>query len=288
MTPRVTTVDVTVDADLKEFCITPLSDLHIESRDFGNDEFQAFLRKRNTLPGHRAFIIGDAMDLVVPVDMKRWTASCQDQRISGRDDWLNEALDIATERLTESGTQIDLIGPGNHELEFRKRHGFDTTSVLAHSLGCARGGYSGYMQYRVKLPIGKKTATVGMFRIAYHHGAWGGRLVKGFGGARDWFRCFDSWNIAVYGHNHQSTVHRETKLRPAQNGSLCEYPVYYVCCGAWVESYTQDAARTHYSERAGHMPTSRQSPLIRVRVTNHGGGHTKTLRGQQLQYTVEM
>jgi len=283
--PRVRTVEVTVGKE-KEFSISPISDLHIEARDFPNDEFQEFLTERNKLPGHRAILIGDVMDLVVPVDLRRWRASTQDASLAGRDDWLNGAVDLAVERLTASGTKYDLVSPGNHEDEFIKRHGVDTTSMLARELRCARGGYSGYIRYVVKSEIGKTIKPVGNFNICYHHGAWGGRLVKGFGGARDYFRAFDSWHVALFGHNHQSVINRETKLRPGRNGNLVEYPVYYVCTGTWIESYSKDAQRTHYAERHGYMPTPRQSPLIRVKVNNHGTGREP--RGIFLTYTVEM
>lgn len=277
---------VTVEIERgEELLITPLSDLHIESSAFDLDGFQSLMAERGEHPHHRVILIGDAMDLVVPVDLKRWRASVQDKSIVGRDDWLNASIELAVKRLKIPGATYDLCGIGNHEDEFRKRHGFDVTSVLAHELGCARGGYSGVIEYDIRYK-GTKGAVGPRFRIAYHHGAWGGRLVKGFGGARDWFRGFDGWNVAVYGHNHQTTVHRESRMAPSRNGQLKEYPVYYVNTSAWVESYSKDASITHYSERAGYMPTSRRTPAIRVRPSNqHVAGKGKR---NVLDYTVEV
>jgi UDP-2,3-diacylglucosamine pyrophosphatase LpxH len=278
--PRAT--QVVVDLPPGEWLhITPLSDLHIESAHFNDADFQRLMNERNKLPNHRALLLGDVMDLVVPRDLKRWRPSVQDKRVAGRDDWINAGIDLAVERLTASGTVYDLVIPGNHEDEMTKRHGIDVTSILAHRLGCARGGYSGYVQYALR-QNGK--VRVQKFTVAYHHGAWGGRVMKGFGGARDYFRGFDGWHVCLYGHNHQQTVHRENRVRLTKNGaSVTHYPVYYVCTGSWVESYSDDAKTTHYAERAGHMPTSQHTPLIKVRPFNGGSGRN----GWQLDYAVE-
>ena len=282
--PRVTSVTVDLK-DEEPIFITPLSDLHIDSDQFDLDGFLHMMQERAKLPNHRAVIIGDAMDLVVPPDLKRWRASVQDRSIIGRDDWLNAAVDLAAERLLSTGCKFDLIAPGNHEDEALKRHGIDVTSMLAHSLHCARGGYSGYIEYIIRSKTGDSPPArrCEIFRVLYHHGAWGGRVVKGFGGARDWCRAFDQWHCFIYGHNHQTMVHRETRIRPKRNGGIVEYPVYIVNCGAWIHNYSDNAKITHYAERAGHMPTSRQTPLIRAQAHNHG-----YTRGWALEYTVEV
>jgi hypothetical protein len=122
-------------------------------------------------------------------------------------------------------------------------------------------------------------------RILYHHGAWGGRVMKGFGGARDFERGFCGHQIFVFGHNHQAVVHRESRFRVGRNGQMIEEPHYIVCCGSWVESYSEDARITHYPERAGYMPTARVTPLLRVRVKKVRQGKAVS---DQLEYTVEM
>lgn len=286
-TPRVTTIRVELPAN-EELWITPLSDLHADGSAFDLDGFRLLMRERNKHPHHRAFILGDAMDLVVPTDLRRWRASAQDASLSGRDDWTNAAVDVVGERLTADGTVYDGIGPGNHEDEFLKRHGVDVTSMLARELRCARLGYSGIIQYVIETKSkesGKVKNRAPVFRILYHHGAWGGRVMKGFGGARDFERAFYGHQIMVYGHNHQATVHRESRFRVGKNGAMIEEPHYIVCTGSWVESYSEDAKITHYAERAGYMPTSRITPLIRVRVRKVRNGKSATWG---LGYTVEM
>jgi hypothetical protein len=215
--PRVAQAGVEVDPG-EWVHITPLSDLHIESRAFDDDGFQRFMAERVKLPNHRVLLLGDVMDWVVPRDLKRWRPSTRSGGLAGEDSWINDGIDLAVERLTKAGAKFDLVIPGNHEDEFLKRYGYDSTSVLARELGCARGGYSGYIQYSLRQP-GKKLRTQ-KFTIAYSHGSWGGRVVKGFAGARDFFRGFDGWHMACFGHNHQNVVHREDRIRLHQSQPL--------------------------------------------------------------------
>jgi hypothetical protein len=289
--PRVATIDVNLEKITDEIHITPFSDLHIDSRDFNEEGFDEFCKERAKLRNHRGILLGDVMDLVVPPDLRRWSASTQDASIIGMDDWLNAAVDLATKRLIDTGIKWDFISPGNHEIEFRKRHGVDTTQMLARDLRCPRGGYSGYIRYRLMVPFKGKKKLAGVFVICYHHGAWGGRVVKGFGGARDWFRGFDGWHVALYAHNHQATVHREQRQRVAKNNTVVEYPVYFVDCGSWVRSLTRDAKRVHYAERHGHMPTTQVSPLLKIKTRNLGSKKDRSSGqkpGLYFEYTVEM
>lgn len=276
--PRIVTVDVVLPAG-ETLTITPLSDLHIESSAFDERGFKQLMARRAS-PYHRAVLIGDVLDLVVPNDLKRFRPSVQSGQVAGRDDWINAALDCAVERLTVDGMTIDAIGPGNHEDELLKRHGIDVTSMLCREFRCARLGYSGVVRYRIRRPEQNK-ARVEMFSIAYHHGAWGGRLVKGFGGARDWFRMWDGWHIACFGHNHQSTIHREEHFRITNTGDFVRRPAYYVGTGTWVDSYSDDARLTHYAERAGHAPTPRTTPAIHVELYRPD-------KSLELRYWVEM
>lgn len=285
---RVTRIDIAVKSGEWVY-ISPLSDLHIESSAFDVDAFEQMMSERAALPGHRAILLGDVLDLVVPGDLKRHTPSVQDASIAGRDDWLNRTLDLAVERLNAPGITYDYIGRGNHELEFLKRHGVDTTSMLARDLRCAAGGYSGVIEYNLRAVTaeGNPANHSQSFRILWHHGAWGGRAVKGLGGAKDFARAFEGWHIMAYGHNHQALVDREIVYRPTRRGDLEERPRYYVCTGAWVGNYSDDPAITHYAERGGMRPTGRLAPLIKVGLLNHGGG-TGDEKGWKLHYTVEL
>jgi len=281
---RVTTIDIELESS-EPFYITPLSDLHIESSAFDLEGFRKMMRERAKLPNHRAIVIGDVMDLVVPRDLKRWTPSVQDSTLAGEDAWLNKGMDLAIERLTEFNTQYDLVTPGNHEYEFQKRHGFDVTSALARDLKCARGGYSGILRYRIHIKGNKRGGQ--LFTIVYHHGAWGGQS-KGIIPARRWFTTWDKWNIALWGHNHQTLVTPESRFKVLKNGNIREYPVYFINTGSWVKSYSDNAAHTNYAEKAGYIPTIRATPLIKVQLACRRVGGPSGTRGYELTYSVEV
>ena len=267
----------------EEVNITPISDAHVDSQDCDYAALTNLIQSRASLPNHRGILLGDNQDLVVPTDLKRWRPSVQHKDLVGKDDWVNASVRFAVERLKIPGITWDLVVPGNHEDEFLKRHGVDTTSMLAFALNTRRGGYSGILEYILRLKSGPGKPHGHVFRIAYHHGAWGGRVIKGFGGARDWFRAFDDWHVALWGHNHQSHAHREWRLRPGGN-RLEKYSVYFVNCGSWVDTYSDEAGRTHYGERQGYAPSPTSAPLIRVKIAGGDPGPG----GYSLAYSVEV
>ena len=253
----------TINIDLKKgepLHISPVSDLHLESASCDLEGFQKLMRERNRLPNHRVFLLGDTFDLVVPRDLRRFIPSSQSEDLHGRDDWAAAALEKAAEILSEDDTKYDLITPGNHEYEFMKRHGFDMTSVLAHQLRCQRGGYFGVLRYRMNT---KKRDRARLFNILYHHGAWGGRVAKGFSGARDWARRFEGWDVFTYGHNHETHVHREVRMR-AKGSELIEKTVHIVNTSSWVHTFHKDGKKVSYAEKAGYAPTARHTPLLKV------------------------
>ena len=256
--PRVHVVDVKLKIN-ETLHFTPLFDTHLDSRLCDYDALLKMAEKRRALPNHHAAWFGDTLDLVVPPDLRRFRPSGQPRELAGHDDWLNLTLDYVGDRIEKLGFVNDLFGPGNHEDEFLKRYGLDTTTIMAHRFHAGRGGYSGAIDYRLHL---EGTGMI-VFRVLWHHGAWGGRMAKGYNSAWPFFASVDNWHVALFGHNHASRVDPEVR-RKVHDGQLVEYPVFIVNCGAWVKSYSDDAGQTHYAERHGYMLQPRQCPLIRA------------------------
>ena len=263
MIPRVHVVDVQMRLG-ETLHISPIFDAHLDDSLCDYPALLKMAEARRDLPHHRALWLGDTMNLVVPPDLRRYRPSVQPPGIVGRDDWVNATLDYVGDKIEALGFKNDLFCPGNHEDEHEKRYGLDTTSILAQRFQAGRGGYSGVVDYKFHFD----TSTRSVFRIIYHHGAWGGRLAKGYTGAAPWFAGMDGWNVALYGHNHASRVDPEIR-RHVHDGRLEEYPVWIVNCGAWVRSYSEDARVTHYAERKGYQMQPRSCPLIRVTPRRH-------------------
>ena len=282
---RVTVINVDLPAD-EEINLTICSDLHIENSNFPLDMWSAFLKERNALPNPMFIGLGDIMDLVVPVDLRRFRPSVRDDCIAARDDWLDATVELAAERLALHGTKWSFLSPGNHEDEFCKRHGTDTIRTLARQLGRRYGGYSGYIVLRINtvFPSGKSKVIAPNFKICYHHGAWGGAFAKGYNGAVRWFERFEDWHIAAYGHCHQARVDGPMPRYYVTHGSkLKRRPVYLVNANSWVESLSDDPKRIFYSERHGYAPNYPSSPLVTVGVKNTRDGGKKS---SELVYSV--
>jgi hypothetical protein len=256
--PRVHVVDVHMKLG-ETLHVSPIFDAHIESADCDYAALKRMADERRGLNLHRCLWLGDFCDLVTPVDLRRFRPSVQHQQVALRDDWINAATELVIERIEGLDLKHDLFSPGNHEDSALQHSGYDITSVVASHFHAGRGGYSGVIDYKLRFD----GTTRGLFRAVYHHGAWGGRLAKGYNGASPWFSGMDGWNVGLFGHNHASRVDPEVR-RHVHNGKLEEYPVFIVNCGAWVRSYSDDAKTTHYAERKGYQMQPRACPLIRV------------------------
>lgn len=277
---RVTVVDIPVKSG-ETIHLSPIFDAHLDDSLCDFASLQKMMAKRNKLSHHYAIFGGDSFNLVVPPDLRRYRPSGQPAGIVGRDDWLNATIDYVGDRIESLKVKPLLFIPGNHEDEFEKRYGLDTTSILANRFHCARGGYSGILDIRCSLR--KKVWTT--CRIAYHHGAWGGKYSKGYLGAHTFFSQIDGYHIALFGHNHASRVDPEIRKR-VDVTELVEYPVYIVNCGSWVQSYSDDPRQTHYAERKGYIQQPRTCPLIKIQPVEHHTGHrTNKLK---VHYQVEV
>lgn len=261
--------------------ISLLSDLHVDSQLCDYEGLRRMCQQRAKLENHFAVGLGDLCDLVMPPDLRRFRQSGQIPSIATRDDWFSAAVDHVGDQLENLGVRWLWVGRGNHEDEALKRHGWDATSLLAHRLGCAPVGYSGVHDFRLT-----RGTTVVTFRLAWHHGAWGGSYAKGYNSALPFFNSIDSWHVSAWGHNHASRVDPEVRLAPDPSaGILRERRVYLVACGSWTFGQAADGSVTHYTERHGYRPQPRQSPLIKVQLisTVHKGK-----RHYDPVYTIEV
>ena len=259
MIPRVHTIDVTLRVG-EPFYLTPIFDAHLDDAMCDYRALKKMADERRDLPNHRMIWCGDFCNLVTPPDLKRFRPSVQSDKVARRDDWLNATVEDVIAKIEGLDCKHDLFSPGNHEDSTLKFHGYDITSVVAAHFKAKRGGYSGGIDYKIR--IANSTAR-SLFRVVYHHGAWGGRLAKGYNGAWPFFSQIDGWDAALYGHCHAMRHDKDVRRR-VHNGQIEEYLVHLVNCGQWVEAYGEDAGITYYSERAGHMPTPRACPLIKV------------------------
>ena len=220
-----------------------LSDLHIDSSSCDLKGLKKLADERRKLPNHGVICIGDVADLVMPPDIKRYRPTARARQLDGRDDYLTAAIEMVIEKMKELDLHWFLISPGNHEDVAMKFHGVDATSIIAHALGARRGAYFGFIDFRLHFGNKNKRGAYHeqRFRVAYHHGAWGGQLAKGYLGAQRFANVLEGWNLFCYGHNHASRVDPELRIDiEPRTRDLREREVYIVNCSSWTEPFSKD------------------------------------------------
>ena len=244
---------------------TVYSDLHEESIHANKSYLDKHMRIRSELPRAKFFGIGDFSDFIVPSDTRRFTASNPNEKLRGVDDY----IDVEVDNLVDRFGKYDwlMIGEGNHCHQVLKRHHTDPAARFSRKIGAHFGGYSGFI--RLKFVDGVSRGARCSFTMLYHHGAWGGKVLKGFGGARDYARHFEGWDVFVYGHNHHCNVHHEAKVNMNSHGTLEKKSRYFVNTGTFYDGITQKGP-TSYAEVSGYAPVALAAPLITVYPTKEG------------------
>jgi len=237
-------------------------DIHDGAHATDYTKLQAHMDRRAALPNAHFIGLGDLGDWIFPSDLARYTPGSRkmDIKTKGFDAIIDKELEDQAERWKQYPWEF--IAMGNHEYQVLKRHYTNPSERLCQLLGTKYGGYSGFAQFRFRLrnkKVGKS------FTFLYHHGAWGGRVVKGFGGARDYARGFEGWDVMAYGHNHQTVVHHESVLSQNSNGNLQARDRYFVNTGTWLHTHAQGGSPS-YGEVKGYMPVALASPLITVKL----------------------
>lgn len=276
-------VDVTLSAG-EPLHITPYSDVHWDSRDCDRAGWLKHYKERARLPNSRFINIGDFNNLVMPRDMKRHMPSASQEKYGAKDDYVGMALNDTEEALRSvPEARWDLWGMGNHEYSALKFHSVDFCRLVCERMGYSYGTYSGRVYYRIKRRgCGRSNGTV-MFRLLYHHGAWGGAVIKGYGGAYRWAMPMGAWHVFVYGHNHSENLHKEVYWDVHDDGASRVYNRHFVNTGTWAKSLSREGQAPDYAEVAGHPPTTIGTPLIRVWFDRPGHAGKRT----DLHWTVE-
>jgi len=247
---------------------TLMSDLHIGSAATNYDAITRDLEHAKD-NGDRINVNGDVFDAILPKDVKRYRPDALDERISGRADVLNAALDLAVSILAPYAKQIDMIGTGNHEVSIEQYHGLDPVQLLVHRLNGECGGHIehgaivGFLDYRLDVRGSKHTDR---FVIFYHHGRGGNAPVMK--GMQDFARL--GWidaNVIWLGHRHNRiTDVGNIRLRCPESGTdPIQEPYPCVMTGGYLVNYTGDTheaimRRGRRSSYAGDKLMAPQAP----------------------------
>jgi hypothetical protein len=265
-----------IDSELGQpHYFTFYSDLHDDARECAHKLLKVHMDKRAALPNAHFFGIGDISNFIMPGPDKRHTPSTPVSELADEDEYIDKQIDRQCE-LYRAFPWVG-IGIGNHCTSVINHHHTNPVKRLIDTMNRhedRRGmipiqyaGYSGFARFRFNDGTGSGARC--SFNVLYHHGAWGGQVIKGLGGAKRWAACHDGWDVAVYGHNHQLHAHQETRLTMNQNGKITHRDIYIVNTGTFLRGQTQGGSPA-YSEIKGYPPISLSAPLLKVVPTRDG------------------
>jgi hypothetical protein len=248
--------------------LTLMSDLHIGATGV---DYGAISREiANAIAaGDRIAINGDVFDLILPRDHKRYDPRALHQRISGRADVINAAIEWAVELLAPAAHLIDMIGVGNHETAVETHHSVDVVSMLIDRLRphhpaehtIHHGGITGFIDYRFRRGAGNSGHSY-RYVIWYHHGTGGGAPVTR--GTIDFARKeWASADLRWMGHKHYRVAFPTMSLHCPTSG---DEPVLRetrcVMTGAYFRTYSgqtqasirREGRHANYASEKGLSP----------------------------------
>jgi hypothetical protein len=272
-----------------------MSDLHIGAPQVNYTLIKKELRDAAEI-GDRIVLNGDIFDGILASDRKRFAPDCLHPRLHGRKDILNAAIDWAVELLSPYAHLIDMIGVGNHETALEKHHNVDAARILVYDLTrklpkqhkdhvIHYGGYTGFIDYRVKSLTKKKTISVGRWVLYYHHGSGGSAPVTK--GMID-FNRKDTWidaDCIWLGHKHNRWNASLEKLScPLQGDAPDTKEVRHIMTGAYMKTYvgqSQKSLRKHgrrsnYAADAGLGPQGQGGARVAFGRRHNGFSVTVT------------
>lgn len=241
----------------------------------------------------RVLINGDLLDLILPKDAKRYQPDSVHPRIAKRNDQVNAVVDWAVELLSPVAHQIDMLGIGNHEAQTTRWHSVDPTLLVLYELEKLAkqrdpqhvihyGGYTGFVDYRVKVRPNNPTSGASLrWILYYHHGSGGAAPVTR--GLIDFNRkdTFIAEADAIWmGHKHQRLAVSVEKLRcPLRGDTVDVRPVYHLMTGAYFQTYvgqSQESVRRHgrrsnYAADAGLAPGGRGGLRVEMASETNDG-----------------
>jgi hypothetical protein len=236
--------------------ITPYSDVHFNDTSCAIEKWRKHYHERASLERSYFLNLGDFNGLILPNDLKRFKPS--GQVIVGVDNILNKEIETTIDLIkSEPQAQWLLWGTGNHEDEIEKRHYYNLPMAIADRLAVPYGAYCGVLF--LHLTYNKQVRTL---IIAYHHGAWGGIVIKGLGGATRYFNTISPWHIALFGHNHTAIHDIQPIVQVSERGYISTINRHIVNTGGWMQQAKQDDNAVSFSERRGYPLAPLICPLI--------------------------
>jgi predicted phosphodiesterase len=135
-----------------------------------------------------------------------------------------------------------VISQGNHESAPSKRLETDILGRLVDTINLQkqpsekviRGGYHGF----VRIIFHNNGGNVKTYHLYFHHGLWGGSVMKGMQGNPRFASIVDA-DFVVSGHVHVRNMDESMRYSIDKAGILRTKPQYFLKCGTYKEEFLE-------------------------------------------------
>lgn len=217
-----------------------ISDVHLDALHSDRKLFKKHLTQAQELNAP-VIINGDLLDLTGHKLDPRNSKHEIDPLFATSEDYLGDICEYTADFLAPFAENIVLLGYGNHEWEYKRRHEICPLSIVATHLKLKTGvrpivaPYTFWVQFKCESHTGGRRKTV---RAKFHHGAGGNSPVtKGMIASN---RSVVNWDADVYVRSHihnRFTAHLPYERISATGVILEDQSRLYLQTGAYVSDY---------------------------------------------------
>ena len=215
-----------------------ISDVHFDAMGCNRDLFRKHLEQAKSMDAP-VCIFGDLLDLIQGKADPRGSKHQLRPEYAGSDDYLGRVCEDAADFLEPYAENIALIGLGNHEFEYRRRHEIDPLTIVAMHLQNKTGHrpivapYTGWIQFKLRYAGGAQQQGISM---KFHHGVGGNSPVTR--GAIQSNRSAVMWpgaNIIIRGHiHHRFQMSMPVELVTTRGRLITDQERVYLQSGCYV------------------------------------------------------
>jgi len=224
------------DKTKEEIPVLLISDVHLDNSKTRRDILTEHLKeieKRNGL----VISGGDLMDLMQGKNDRRSNKS------SLMDIHKIAYIDDVIEDTAEFLSQFDLsyvLLDGNHETAVLNRLETDPTRRLSKMLeskniNCTYGRYQNFIKFIFK----EKNRTKKTFNLAFHHGAWGGKITKGVLSVIRYSSIYPDAECIWSGHTHDGWYVAHNQFKLDSSGNLKQRLQHHIKTGTYKDEFTK-------------------------------------------------
>lgn len=238
--------------DGETFNLVAFGDVHLGAANCNVREFEKMLKKHGRAKNTYLIDMGDALDAIIPKDVKRRRESEVADEFKGVDAVVDVQKDLycgLVQKHVDTDRFLGLLS-GNHHDTILKYHGTDPTARIAKTLGVSNLGYACFYRLLFK----REGKGYQELLIKAHHGYGGACRTEGANMtkfAQD-VAHYEGTSIFLYGHTHDKFAKPLIRIRPILD-KVHEVPIIIANTGTFLMTLSTHETPS-YSEACGYPP----------------------------------